>query len=233
MKEKLESQIDALAGFASPAIPDSQASDYINQAMHSLVKKMVIEGLEKNEYNRQFTAPLKKSYESALATDQTGASKHGVFFKLPDDFYLMLSENITTDQRDCFTGELIDNIDVFPIGEDYKNINKSNHQKQPFIDTIGNSGLVWRVSFGKDNSNKFSELITDGKFNVYKYNFRYLSKPIKVNIDIDNPSNQIFTNIYDEFHDDLIDKAALIAIENMRMVSRFQSKAILNKEQDL
>lgn len=228
MKEKLESQIDALAGFASPAIPDSQAADYINQALVTKLNRIRLEGLEATEYNSQFIAPLKKSGQGTSIPDQTDAHKNGEIFKLPDDFYLMLSEQITTDVRDCFTGELIDEVIVFPVGEDFLSANIKNFQKNPYADPVSGTGLVWRLTFGKDSNNKYSELITDGKFNVYKYNFRYLSKPINVVIDLDNPENQVYTNIYDEFHDDIINLAALIALENMRLLSRFQTKAAIN-----
>lgn len=231
MKKKLESQIDALSGFVSPAIPDTQASNFLNQAIQQLLKKAIIQGVEKTEYNKRFVAPLKKSYFSTPTTDQTGTVKNGQFWELPDDFYLMLSENVISDVRDCFTKELIDDIDVYPISEDFRNANIGNHQKSPYINPVSSSGRVWSLSYG--DTHKYSELITDGTFHVYKYNFRYLKKPTKIKIDLNNPDNQIYSEIYDEYHDDIINAAALIAIENMRMQSRFQTKAALNMKEDL
>lgn len=231
MKKALESQIDAIADQSAPAISDFQASDFLNQAIILILKKVMMQGMEANEYNRQFVAPLKKAASGSVTSDQIGVHTNGQFWELPEDFYQMLHERVIVDKRDCFTGELIEG-EVIPVGEDYVSINKKNFEKKPYCTTAGNAAAVWRISFGT-NDIKISELITDGTFGISQYNFRYLSRPIEVVIDLENPENQVDTNIYEEFHDDIINKAASIAIENMRLVSRFQTKEYLNKEQNL
>lgn len=232
LKKKLESQIDAIADGSAPAISDFQASDFINQAIRHMLNMMRLQGFEKDDYNRNFIAPLKKSGNGTIASDQSGVHNNGQFWDLPEDFYHMLQEEIEVDVRDCFTSKLIIG-DVLPVGEDYIMANWKNPQKKPSVDPAGNAAFVWRLSFGRNEDTKISELITDGTFNITKYKFRYLSVPTKVVIDLTNPENQVDTNIYEDYYDDIINKAAIIALENMRMISRFQSKEYLNKEQGL
>ena len=236
MKFKMEAQIDAIASNESPAISDEQASEFLNNGLHVIMKRLIRQGIEANEYNRQFTAPLKKGFESTPSTNQSNPHNNGQFWDLPEDFYLMASEWVDTDKRWCVDGNIIQ-AQIQPVSEDYVKANESNPQRKPFCDEEGCRSLVWRLTFGRANldedSNKFSELITDGTFNVSKYFFRYLAKPKEIVVNLTNPDEQINSDIYKEFHDDIIFEAALHAIENMGIMSKFEAKAILNQKQEI
>jgi hypothetical protein len=235
MKAELERQVDIVSGFASPAISDPQASTFINQALHSIMKRLIRQGVEYNEYNRQFIAPLKNSAVQTTSTQVSdGPIENLSRWQLEDDFYLMLNETAVSDKRDCIFGQIIDP-DVLPVGEDYVKANVRNHQRKPFVNVNSCNGLVWRVSFGRkvdEQSQKFSELITDGTFNILEYSYRYLKKPRTVVVDLTN-QNRIDTEIYEDFHDDIVNEAALYAIENLGIMSRFEAKALLNQKQGL
>ena len=234
MRLRLEAEMDILAGNSAPAISNYLASLFLNKAILSILTRIRKQGVEKEEYNKQFTAPLKGSTGDSFTSELVESSenhKNAEFWSLPDNLYLLLQESATLDKRDCFSGELIE-ADVFPVTEDYYNVNIRNYQKMPYCDETSGTALVWRISYGSDSQKK-SELVTSKNCNIYKYNFRYLKRPTDIVVDLENPENQVQTEIYKEFHEDIVSRAALIGIENMRQLSRFESKAALNAQEGL
>lgn len=232
MKESLEAQVDILSSYSAPAIPDFQASDFLNQAVHGLLNRIKAEGLEKDEFNRRFIAPLKKAHETTSEITTTLNHRYGTFFAIPSNVFLMLTESAQVDKRGCFSGDLLE-VTVVPKTEDYYEANIGNHEKKPYLDTAGERGEIWRIDFANINdNNKLSELITDGTFNVTKYKFRYLAYPKRVVVNLESPEEQINSEIYEEFHQGIVTEAALIAMENMGLMSRIQAKAALVTKQN-
>lgn len=229
MKESLEAQVDILSSFAAPSIPDFQASDFLNQAVRGMLNEFRIRGFERDDYTRRFIAPLKANYVTDSTIDVTDMNhRNGKFFFLPDNLYLILNERAVVDKRSALKGDLLE-VKVLPKSEDYILSNQDNPEKKPYVDTSSDEGLIWRLDFAQLNqSNKIAELITDGSFNVIKYKVRYLKYPNKINVNLENPEEQVNSNIYEEFHQEIINMAALIAVENMGLQSRFQTKAPLN-----
>ena len=246
MMSELEKQLDAAGSDDAPYIPDEQGSTFINDAITSLIKKVIFEGVEANEYNRGFIAPLKRNsgtsnFVSTKVTSNllTQAHDHGEMWTLPDNLYYILQEDCLIDKRDCFTGELA-TLNILPVSEDYYNLNIKNFEKKPYFNGADRDGLIWRLYYNNNISetpsfinNKISELISDKTFNITQYNFRYLIKPRNVVINRDNPALQGNSEIWDQFHFDIVNRATLIAIDNLRLVNRFQTKGTLNAQQNL
>jgi hypothetical protein len=236
MKFAVEAQVDAIASNESPAISDEQMSEFLNDAQHMIMKRIIIQGMESSEYNRQFIAPLKRAGGgSNPSTFQEGVHRNGQFWDLPANFYLMLHEFADTDQRWCVDGNLIE-AGIKPVSEDYLQINKGNFQKNPYCDKESARAEVWRVSFGAlsltQSSNKYSELITDGKFNISQYKFRYLAKPRDIVVNSTIQDNQVNSELFKEFHDDIIFEAAIVAVVNMGLMSKLEAKAFINSKQE-
>lgn len=235
MMDALENELDAVASNDAPEISDEQGSIFLTSAVESLLTQIVEEGLDKTTFNASFTAGLKSSGEvtSPITTNIPISHHNGTFFQLPEDVYLIIHERAEIDKRDCKTGKLA-TLPVFPVDEDYINANIINKEKKPYFAGYNGGGLVWSLFHNKisDNNNKIIELISDGTFNVSKYFFRYLIQP-NIKVDRENPSNQINTTIWKEFHLKIVKRAALIAIENLRQESRFQSKSLLNAQEGI
>lgn len=242
---ELEKQVDILSDESAPQISDEQGSSFLNEAVTFLVKyKIISEGVESSEYNRAFIAPLKRNtgesnFVSVKVDSPLNTQLHsfGEFWTLPDDLYVILQEECLIDKRDCHTGKLA-TLNILPISEDYYNLNIYNYEKKPYYNGSDRDGLVWRLYFNNninnlDTNNKISELITDKTFNISQYNFRYLVRPRSIVVNNENPESQINSEIWEQFHMDIVNRAALIAIENMRLTARLQSKAGLNAQQNL
>jgi hypothetical protein len=230
MKLAIENQLDIVGSFSAPEISDEQASQLINDAIFSILKRIISEGVEFNEYNRGFVAPLKR--KGTLNTSFTNDDNHlnGTFWQLPNDVFLILQEECIIDKRDCFTGKL-GRVNILPVTEDYVNLNIKNFEKRPYFN--GSDGLVWRILFNKNSStdNKISELLTSGSFNVSKYKFRYLTKPKTVVVNQIDEGSQVNSEIWEEYHQDIINVASLLGIEELQQQERFQTKAAVNAQQ--
>lgn len=173
------------------------------------------EGFEETEIRKQGLSALIKDGLNAVdppsvSSNQIGVLPNGVFWQLPDDFWVAILEQATTNIPDCRDPKLktYTRISVEAIPHDWINRGKYTYNT-PFIEG-GYDGKVWRLNHGKIGSKKIHELITDGTFNVTNYHLRYLKRPNNIVVDLDNPTNQVNPELDSFTHEALSDMAVKI-----------------------
>ena len=164
---------DRVTNFDAPAYTDTEVSEILTGAQEELVHhtynplgNKYKEGLEETEFSTADLQELVVNATLTQSTDQTGVLNNGVFFDLPDNHYLSLSETVTA-TGDCTDGKIIM---VKPITHDEYAINKDNPHKKP------NRDVFWRLAH---SSSKF-ELIAGDGITISTYNMRYLKKPTPI-----------------------------------------------------
>ena len=77
----------------------------------------------------------------------------------------------------------------------------------PFNKPTIKNDLVFRLRY----SDHKHELVTDGTFNVTSYQLRYIKKPQQVNIGLG-----IMTDLPDHLHEELVQEAINVALEDLQ-----------------
>lgn len=220
---------------------DDEISLFLNDAVYTLVKASIRQGLETTEYNDKFIAGIKRNdVQNAPLAVTNELHPNGAFWQFPLDAWITMKEYVSAENLNLPCQNKTSVVAVKPIDEDYYLNNRSNKNRKPYFD--GLNGLVWRLSYNIAELPTFPpvgfvnpkrvELITDGSFTINTYHVRYLVKPQEIIVNNVIPADQQNSDIYPEFHKDIVFKAVELALENSKN-SRFQSRKILNREQSL
>jgi len=171
MAEMFLIEVDRRATYNSMGIEDDEISRFLNDAVLSILKDMIREGVETTEYNRGFVANLKKDswqipinnvpipapadYPSTIpAVPNTlfeGTSfalevhPNGKFWTYPRDLFYSLKEYARINKKDCLNNEESAVVKIKPISEDYYLENRNNSFRKPYYD--GANGLIWRLDY--------------------------------------------------------------------------------------
>jgi len=207
-------KFDTVYSLTAPGFDDVRASEILTYSCFKYCNTILFqktnpkqEGFEETEIRKQGLSALIRNNEPTVSSTQSGSLPNGVFYELPDDFWVAILEQATTNVPDCRDPKLktYTRISIEAIPHDWINRSKSTYN-YPFIEG-GYEGLVWRLNFGKLNDKKIHELITDGTFNVTKYHLRYLKIPSNIVVDLTTPSNQVNCELDSFTHQAIADLA--------------------------
>lgn len=190
---------EKLTSNSAPGIQDSQASSILTKAQWHYIESRVYplnnnkkQGLEETEVRTQGLSALVTPV--SITTFTPGNITNGVYAELPLDFMYTMLEDVEIDKPSCVTGkDPVMSVDIISHDEYIKGI--LDPYKRPYFD--GYLGLVWRMTYGRNNTaynsqtntvaagysfmtgqtGKLHQLITDGTFNVTSYNVTYLRQP--------------------------------------------------------
>lgn len=208
---------------AAPGFDDTEASiilTYVQQlyanSLYNPKNNRNREGLEETEIRKQGLSALIKDGREAtdppsISSNQVGVLPYGVFWELPDDFWVAIMEYGITNIPNCQdpTLKTYNPIEILPITHDFYLDNRFNNYQKPYVDA-GYEGVIWRLTHGKKNDKKIHELITDGTFKVTSYILRYLAKPSNIVVNFAYPSSQV-NPVLDSFtHEALADLAVKV-----------------------
>ncbi len=230
MADKLELRTDRMASSA-PSYTDSELGQILTTAQWMFVKQIVSpktnskgEGLEETEIRMQGLSTLVDNHSASTSSNQTGVLTNGVFYDLPLDFYITLSEEAVTNIDDCTDTADVPakvRVPIKPVTHDEYNKWKNNFYKKPHV--TGTDGLVWRLTFSREEdgsndistqTNKRHELLTDGTFTITSYRVRYLKNPPSITVDFDTTSNQRNCVLDESTHETIIDIAKKLLKED-------------------
>lgn len=210
--EKVIIKYEKLTSNAAPGIQDVQASEILTKAIWHYVQSRIYplfnakkQGLEETEIRMQglgfLITPL------TISSFSTGTLDNGVYATLPLDFMYTIMEEVVIDKTDCVTGLPAKvGIDVLSHDEYVKAV--LNPYKRPYFN--GHLGLVWRLTYGRNNTaynsqttttssgytfvdtqtGKLHQLVTDGTFNIVDYKLVYLRQPRPVIVTYYSGGNQ-------------------------------------------
>lgn len=203
-------EYEKLNSAGAPGIQEPEANIILTNAQNHFIHTRITailntkrEGLEETEIRMQGLSPLITSASISSFSTSTDNLPNGVFATLPLDFMYTILERCIINQNDCVTNAPAD-LPVYVTSHNEFTRSRTNPFKKPYFN--GNEGLVWRISFNRDNSGynsqtttssngynfitnqtgKRHELITDGTFNIVDYKLRYLRLPKPIKVDLTN-----------------------------------------------
>ena len=243
MGDELENQLDRSDSFGSPGYEDFDLSSVLTLAQQMYIKTFLDDDdkiFDETEIRRQgFSALLQKSPSPSLqiSSDQTGALKNGKLFDLPADFMYSVYEEAEIDKNVCNTTTPII---ATVIPRSYNMIQRllGNKYKKPYYESYGESE-VWRITYSRKTSQllpsnqqtpKRHMLMTDGSFNVTKYNIVYLINPPSIVVDRSNINNQRNCILDESTHLTIIGLAKDLMMERVKEQSISNTQNITNIE---
>ena len=211
MKREFLILYDKITNFEAAGYEDEEISRILTKAQERVVlsrykslSNTVREGFENTEIRRKELQELVKGVTiTTPSLDQSEALPNGVFYDLPIDCLLAVSEEVTTaSSAACSDGK---RVRVKPVTHDEYSINVNNPFKKP-------SALraIWRL----DYQGHKHELITDGAFTVSAYHLRYIQvlQPIIIGTQtVDGATGPLNCELNDILHRRIIDEAVKIA----------------------
>jgi len=211
MKREFLILYDKITNFEAAGYEDEEISRILTKAQERVVlsrykslSNQVREGFENTEIRRKELQELVKGVTiTTPSLDQTQALPNGVFYDLPTDCLLAVSEEVTiASSVACTNGN---RVRVKPVTHDEYSINVSNPFKKP-------SALraIWRL----DYQGHKHELITDGAFTVNEYHLRYIQvlQPIIIGAQtVDGATGPLNCELNDILHRRIVDEAVKIA----------------------
>lgn len=200
MAQELELRLNAVDAFNGFSYEDEEISNFLNIAQSLYIEQNLDEllnpkktGFEETESRGQALSALIKSSTCTASTDQSGAFPYGVFYDLPEDFKLSISEEIYINKLHCLTKTNIQ-ATVEVISHDEYNRLKRNYYRTPYYNSF--EAKVWRMYANRTTSQsegegtaKRHQIITDSNFNVSEYKIRYIINTPDIVVDRSNLEN--------------------------------------------
>lgn len=244
MKFNWQLKFDSLFEFSAPAYDDRQISWLLTEGQYrvfidhyDLANNKTKRGFESNEKRRRDLEQLIKSADVAgdftnitVSSNQDGIHPNGVFYDLPDDFFLSIEESV------LLTGST-EEVLVKPVRHNEYRANIRNPYKKPY------SSLVWRMDFsrndhGEDGGDAYTgrtakrtELISDGT-TITDYRVRYLATPPDITCDETTPANQRHCILDETIHRLIVDEAVAIAEAAVKDPNKYQISRLERSEGD-
>lgn len=215
---------DKITNFAAPGYTDSEISKFLNDGQERFLKKNYG---DLNKYRTSYEESEKRSKDlselkrfSTISTFTTGNHPNSFFAELPSNIVWATKEEVEISVTDCHGDALTKRVGVFPVSDDYYNINIQNPFKKPDEDT------VWRMDFSRtddtttvSSSNaKRHELITDSGSTLNKYYLTYIKYPQSIDI-----TNSVDCELDNAVHKEIIEMSISIALETSGD-SRYQTQ---------
>jgi hypothetical protein len=235
-KNEFQIHYNAIASQNAPGLDDYEISLFLTKAQLEIVKNYYTpqgnkykKGFENSEKRRTDLKELVKTHTSTtVIASSDGLSSTSKFFKIPDDVFLIVYENITLGDDSCFENR---QVKVIPKTHDEFNIQSLNPFKQP------NHNLAWRLTVSKIGSNKVVELVTPYK--IAKYQLRYIKYPRPIilsdfntsfpgeGVSIDGYTTPNTCELDESIHREILDRAVEIALRDYKP-SNLESKIQLD-----
>lgn len=239
-KNEFQIHYNAIASQNAPGLDDYEISLFLTKAQLEIVKNYYNasgnkykKGFESSEKRRVDLKELVKTYTSTtIISSNDGLSSNSKFFKIPDDVYLIVYENVTLGEDGCFKDR---QVKVVAKTHDEFNIQRSNPFKQP------DHNVTWRLNISKISNNKVVELITPYK--IAKYQLRYIKYPKPIilsdfsalfpneNISIDGYHTPYTCELDESIHREILDRAVELALRDYKP-SNLESKIQLDQRNE-
>lgn len=216
---------NAIATNSAPGLDDFEISVFLTKAQLELVKNnykidgnKYREGFEGSEKRRVDLRELVKDYKSTLIVTSTSKiHTNSQFFKIPDDVFLIVYEDVTISTTDCYNGNIL-NVNVKT--HDEFTIQIDNPFKKP------DQNICWRLDFSKIGSDRVVELINP--YTISQYHLRYIMYPPPIivsalstsfpgeGLTIDGISVSQTCVLDKELHREIVDRAVQLALRDYK-----------------
>jgi hypothetical protein len=161
-------------------------------------------------------APLISSATLIVSGNQAGVFTNGIYYDLPSDFQLMLTESPTSNKLVCGSTTQFIKPQVEVISHDEYQKAIRNYYKKPYIGL--NDGKIWRMY----DSNSRVQLITPQGLGITAYSVKYLKQIPDIIVDRVTPTNQVNPSLSSEpktIHETIVQIAMeIIATSNGKQV---------------
>lgn len=200
-------RLDKIDSLNYPNFLSSEIDLLLNQAQERIIKQRY--GLsnvkrESFEETQKRTEDLKAVVVNSILTPAANASDNisanAQFVTLPTDHWFIVYEDCRVSYADCKNQTVTDQIPVYPI--QHNEVNKVI--KNSFLKA--NKQRVLRLM-----ENGRVELIHDPLVTITSYHLRYIKKPNKIS----SVAPLVNCELSDHMHDELVDQAVLIALEDI------------------
>lgn len=220
---------NAIAGMTAPGIDIYEKSVYFTKAQLELIKDYYDpasnrkqKGFEASEKRRVDLKELIKDYKNSNSfTSNLAISNKSRFFNIPEETFLIISENARIISSNVCNNGL--NITIKPVTHDEFNAQIKNPFKNPDKD------VIWRMDISKINNNKVVELISDYNItDTLEYRMRYLKYPKPIilgdlnvlfpgeNLTIDGQFTESTSELDKEIHPEILDRAVEMAFNDYK-----------------
>lgn len=233
---------------SAPNIDEYEKSVYLTKAQLQLVKNVFTpkgnkygEGFEKTTKRRADLENLVSNYVGIREAKENLLNKlsnDSKFFKIPDDTFLIVFEQVFSDDATLNCKELIKplissnnpspvetinksvkvkKLGVKPITHDEYTRQEENPFKKP------NEDLVWRVSYGDEDFRNLRSVELISPYKLYMYQIRYVKIPNPIiltdlhtlypgeNLSINGKYKPATSELLETFHDEILDRAVELA----------------------
>ncbi len=229
MKERFLISYDFITNYEAPGLTDSEISYLLSKAQSILVKhyynpngNKYIKGFEQNEKRRKDLAQLTKTQVITTFTNTDDNVTDGYSVELGTEPLWIASESLhaTITKGDCVNTV---EFDVVPTTHD----SFLNERKNPFRKS--GKDKILRLDIGDENETLkvIQELIIPSNITPIKYQVRYIKKPTEINIE-----QGISSTLNAQMHDEIIEEAVQLALENTQRTTRFQSHRVINNNKE-
>jgi len=189
---------------------------YLNEGYRRFVEQWYI-NFESNESARKRLSPLVVSTVLDRATYYVSADdyKNSEKWQLPTDLRYFVLEQADLSLTDCHGDPTTKTyVKVIPIKLDYYNFHVDNPFKKPYED------LVWRIDDGSETS---TLVRGDNITQIDNYRITYIKNPSTITLLSGTPETSE-VEIYNEFTEEIIEKALEVAISTLQLINPPQNK---------
>jgi hypothetical protein len=213
MKTEFLVGYDKITNFAAPGYTDSEISKFLNDSQERFLKKNYG---DLNKYRTSYEETEKRSKDlselkrfSTISTFTAGNHPNSFFAELPENIVWATKEEVEINITDCHGDTSTKRVGVFPVSDDYYNVNIENPFKKP------DATVVWRMDFSRTDdtqvvsstNSKRHELVTDGS-TINKYYLTYLKYPQTIDV-----TNSVDCELDPSVHKEIVEMAISIALE--------------------
>ena len=218
---------DNISSSASPGLDNYEISVYLTTAQEELVKtnysgaNSINKGFENTEKRRRELNELVKTNESTtIITSSDNIVSGSVFFKIPDDVFYILNEQIKLTSTDtCLNNKYIT---IKPTTHDEILVDLKNPFRKP------NKNKALRLDLSSIGSDKVVEIVT--AYTPSSYKLRYVKKPKPIIVGnfesdpnlsglgllVDGLNVITECELNSEFHREILNRAVQLAIRDYR-----------------
>ena len=234
---KYEAQIiyEGMASADAPGYDDKQWSVLLTQAQEKIIRKLLTNGLDRDEFSRRAISSLIKHNETI--TFQIGPDSYpnswSVIFPDTPEFKIMA---IIGDFVNAIGGSPpveIKGIKVKPITYDYYWSNIDNPYRKP---NHANDSYYWKLELMNDDLNIASPLVITDGYTPSKYMFDYIERPTPIIITaltdgttIDGELNQMDCQLNHTLHREIVKEAATLAYAYLQEQVGYQMQKMEDK----
>lgn len=221
MADALDQRTNRVDAAGGPGFLDAHYSRALTEAMWYHLSKYISaktnlkrEGFEESEIRGQGFSALIKTSNISVSASQAGVHSGGVYYDLPTDFMVAISESPVTSADDCTTTGQKLVAEVEPVSHDDYRRMLYNPYRRPRLSY--NRAYVWRMYVGRFTdffdpsipaTAKRCELIIPSAFTITQYRMDYLKIPPNIVVNRDVPNSQRHCILDASTHEIIVDIA--------------------------